>query len=179
VGLALIMFGTIHTYMPFLVMDKLGGGGHLPGIYFSLYSSALAFGSISLGRIVTRFSSLRAALGANLLMVLAMLGFLTASGAGHLVPALLGYGFGSGLLMALTMAHIARNTTQDTRGTVLSLSSTVFRAAQTVSPPLCGLLFSLGGFSLLYGAATLAAMALLVVTRAAFRPNPFGVTDRQ
>ena len=170
ISLALIMFATIHTYMPFLVMDKLGGGGHLPGIYFSLYSGAMSVGSLSLGWFIARFFAPVSAMGANLLMAAAVLGFALAPSVQLLVPALLLCGFGYGLLSALNVAYIARNTTEDTRGTVLSLSSTVFRVAQVTGPPLAGLLFGLGGFSLLYCGAALAALALLALTRTAFRP---------
>ena len=87
-----------------------------------------------------------------------------------LLPAALAlYGGAQGMLTALVTVGVAGCATPDTRATILSLFSTLFRASQTLAPFVCGWLFVSGGFTLLYGAGAAAACGLGLQCRAAFR----------
>lgn len=119
-----------------------------------------------------RFTALKVVLGANLLLACSLAALLLAPNVFDLLPALLASGAASGTITALVTAYIALSATADTKGTVMALNSTAFRASQSVSPLLSGLLFSLGGFPMVYGVAAVVALSVTGLVGKAFRRPP-------
>lgn len=167
--MALIMFGVVYAYLPALVTDRLGASPHLVGPMFSVFSASLAVSCLSAGRVVRAVSMPRIGLWCGLAVALGLLGMWLTPSIALLPPALALYGGAQGMLTALVTVGVAGCATPDTRATILSLFSTLFRVSQTLAPFVCGWLFVSGGFTLLYGAGAAAACGLGLQCRAAFK----------
>lgn len=167
--MALIMFGVLYAYLPALVTDRLGASPHLVGPMFSVFSSSLAVSCLSAGRIVNAMPMPRVGLCCGFAAASGLLGMWLTPSVALLPAALVLYGGAQGMLTALVTVGVAGCATPDTRATILSLFSTLFRASQTLAPLVCGWLFVSGGFTLLYGAGAAAACGLGLQCRAAFR----------
>ncbi len=167
--MALVMFGTLHSYMPFLVTEKLCGSQSMPGIIMALFSVFMALGSVFLGHIGRIFGQLRLAVYSSLCLTAGMLGFMLAPSISMLLLPVALFGVGSGVLSAVVTARVSMCTQTNTRATIMSIYSTAFRGSQSVSPFISSFLFVGGGFTLLYGVAAVATLLLTWIVYRAFR----------
>lgn len=167
--MALIMFGVLYAYLPALVTERLSASPHMVGPMFSVYSASLAASCLSAGRVVRAVPLPRVGLCCGLVASLGILGLWLVPSIALLPLPLILYGGAQGMLTALVTVGVAGCATPDTRATILSLFSTLFRASQTLAPFICGWIFLCGGFTLLYSAGAAAACCLGLQCRAAFR----------
>ena len=173
IGSALVIFGAVYPHLSLLV-DK---GLHLPpdraGILFSLYAVGMFLGAMgtqwSMSRIAPRTIGLLGGLQLAVSMALLLFGNSMFSAA----PALLLVGTGTGMLNSSCAGHVSLSTTPDTRGSIMSAYSTMFRLGQTIAPILFGLCYQMGSFNGVFGAGL--ATALLVTVAA---PLSFAYADR-
>ena len=91
----------------------------------------------------------------------------------HVFIALLLIGTGSGMLTSCCAGHVSLASSPDTRGSIMSAYSTIFRIGQTVAPLLFGMIFQSGGFEGLLG--TCFAVTLFLMGMAGYS---FSYADR-
>lgn len=167
-GSALIMFGALHSYMPFLITEKLGGSQNLPGICMALFSIFLAFGSLMLSRLTRRFGPVCTGVGAGVLNTLGMLGLAFVPQLALVFIPLTLFGAGAGIMQSLNTAQVAQCVRANAKATVMSLYATLFRSAQALAPLVFSMFYVAGGFTLLYGAAAVIALGLTLLCRYTF-----------
>ena len=165
---ALLIFGAVYPHVSLLVDQKLLLPPEYTAILFSFYAAGMFLGAMISQFCMTRLSPRNIGLLGGLQLSLAMLLLLTASGMAHAAPALLLVGTGSGTINSCCAAHVSLASTPDTRGSVMSAYSTMFRLGQSIAPPIFGLCFQIGGFSPLFGSALALALALTAAAAAAF-----------
>ncbi|MDL2314404.1 MFS transporter, partial [Desulfovibrio sp. OttesenSCG-928-C14] len=155
-----IMFGAFHAYMPFMVTEKLGASLGTPGLLFSCFSAFLALGSVFLAGFVKRGGVRKSGLLACLAMTLGLAGFGFAPSLLLLILPMCLFGFGTGSLSVLMTTQVSHCTSPDTRGSIMSLYSTAFRASQTLAAPIFSFFYLAGSFNLLYAGGV--ALCLLM-----------------
>lgn len=160
---ALVMFGTLHSYMPFLVTKKLGGSADMPGICMALFSIFLAFASLMLSLLLRNFGPVKTGIASGILTTLGLFGFAVVPSFSLVFIPLVLLGAGAGLMQSLNTAQVAQSVHANAKATVMSLYATLFRAAQAISPVIFSMFYSKGGFTMLYGAAGIIAIALTFI----------------
>lgn len=168
IGSALVIFGAIYPHLSLLVDESL----HLPpdraAFLFSLYAVGMFLGAIgtqwTMSRLHARTIGLLGSLQISLSMALLLFGnsMLTAA------PALLLVGTGTGMLNSACAGHVSLSSTPDTRGSIMSAYSTMFRLGQAVAPILFGLFYQMGSFNAVFGTGLAAALIITVVAPLAF-----------
>ena len=173
IGSALVIFGAVYPHLSLLV-DK---GFHLPpdhaGVLFSLYAVGMFLGAMSTQWSMGHLSARIIGLLGGIQLALSMLLLLLADGLVQAVPALLLVGMGTGMLNSCCAGHVSLTATPDTRGSIMSAYSTMFRLGQTFAPLLFGLCYQVGSFTGVFGAGLITA---LIVTIAA--PLSFAYADK-
>lgn len=168
IGSALLIFGAVYPHVSLLVDQKLHLDPEYAAILFSLYAAGMFIGAMLSQFCMSRLSPRSIGLLGGLQLSLAMLLLLTASSMLYAAPALLLVGTGSGTLNSCCAAHVSLASTPDTRGSVMSAYSTMFRLGQSIAPPIFGIGFQIGGFTPLFGSALALALALTAAAALAF-----------
>ncbi|MBR3881431.1 MAG: MFS transporter, partial [Mailhella sp.] len=166
---ALILFGIVYVHFPLLFTERLPDATHLVGPIYSFYAVGMLVGSLLTTHVTCRFGATTPGYlgGSSLTLGLALLVLLSAPWMGAIAMAMVG--IGTALINSSTVGHISLATTPDTRGSIMSAYSTVFRAGQTVAPILCGMYFQMVGASWLFATGTILAIVLTLWATATFR----------
>lgn len=164
-----VLYGPMITYFPLLADSRFNASPSRIGSIFALASAGTAVASCLLGRLSTLFSPRRLVLAGAVFFILSMVCMPLAGCMGNVwfcvLPVLL-YGMGQGLVYPVVINSLSTLASPEGRGIIMAANGTVLRLAQTVSPPLCGLLFVLGSFSGVYFlGAGMAALILILATR--------------
>ncbi len=123
-------------------------------------TTGMFFGSLFTSRINARFGTKRTGLLSGLVTTAALSLFFIMQNiqTGFLAMALVGIGIA--IMNATCVGHVSLATTDDTKGSIMSAYSAIFRAGQALSPIICGFYFQMTGSSGLFGTAALLALAL-------------------
>lgn len=172
IGSALVIFGAVYPHLSLLV-DK---GYHLSpdhaGVLFSMYAVGMFVGAMSTQWGMRHLSARMIGLVGGLELCLSMTLLLLGSGLVEAVPALFLVGMGTGMLNSCCAGHVSLTATPDTRGSIMSAYSTMFRLGQTCAPIIFGLCYQYGSFNGVFGAGLITS---LLVTLAA--PLSFAYAD--
>jgi len=166
---ALLLFGVVYVHFPLLFTERLPDSTHLIGPIYSFYAVGMFFGSLITSHINRRFGPVAPGFmgGTTLSLGMALLVILSNAWTG--ATAMVMVGVGTAVVNASTVGHVSLATTPDTKGSIMSAYSTVFRAGQTVAPILCGLYFQLVGSSWLFATATLVSILFTTWATITFR----------
>lgn len=164
-----ILYGPMITYFPLLADSRFEASPSRIGSIFAMASVGTAAASCLLGRLARRYSSRTMVVAGSAFFGLSMLLMPLVGGGSNVwfcvLPVLL-YGLGQGLVYPTVMSSLSTVAPPEGRGIIMAVNGTILRLAQTVSPPLCGVLFALGGFSGVYLLGTaIAATMLWTATR--------------
>ncbi len=168
IGSALVIFGAIYPHLSLLVDMGLRLSPDLAGVLFSLYAVGMFAGAMITQWGMRHLSPRMIGLLGGLQLTASMLLLLFASGLVQAVPALFLVGTGTGMLNACCAAHVSLTATPDTRGSIMSAYSTMFRLGQTLAPILFGLCYQAGSFTFVFGAGLFTALAVTVVAPLSF-----------
>lgn len=164
---SMLLFGVIYTHTPLLVSDIRPDLVPFVGILFSIYAFGMFLGSVFSLKLTSSAQKIPALLGGLSVtlsyILLYDLPSLWLAGAGMLLT-----GIGTGMLNATCVAHVSLATTPDTRGSIMSAYSAVFRASQAIAPILCGLVYQAAGGGMLFKGSAVAAAVLTVIAIQAF-----------
>ncbi len=167
-----VLYGPMITYFPLLADSHFGASPSRIGSIFALASVGTAAASCLLGRLARRCSPRVMVVAGAVLFGLSMLLMPVVGGWGNVwfcvIPVLL-YGLGQGLAYPTVMSSLSTLAPPEGRGIVMAVNGTVLRLAQTASPPLCGVLFAVGGFSGVYLLGTGMAATMLWTAMRVFR----------
>lgn len=167
-GSALLIFGAVYPHLP-LFVDK---GLHLPpehtAMLFSLYAAGMFLGALLTQWCTARLAPRTIGFLGGAQLAVSMLLLLTATDLWQAAPALLLVGTGSGMLNSCCAGHVSLTATPDTRGSIMSAYSTMFRLGQSVAPLLFGLCYQAGSFNGLFGSGLALAVALTLAAMLSF-----------
>jgi ACDE family multidrug resistance protein len=168
----IMIYGTLITFLPFLVERGLGGTAVDYGAVMAANAVGSVVGSVALGSLASRQVPPRA-IALTALPVLAAttaaLPFAHALWAMIVISVLLGIAMG--LFLALVQSMVANRAPDEQRGAVIALNGMMIRTGQTLGPVLMALLLTVGGMIVVFvgGAAIVLAMAPLIAV--ALRPR--------
>lgn len=157
---SLLLFGVVYAHFPLLLKERAPEALCLIGVAYSAYAAGMFFGSLFTSRINARFGTKRTGLLSGLVTTaaLSLLFSMQNIQTGLLAMALVGIGIA--IMNATCVGHVSLATTDDTKGSIMSAYSAIFRAGQALSPIICGFYFQMTGSSGLFGTAALLALAL-------------------
>lgn len=143
------------------------------GVLFSLYAVGMFVGAMSTQWGMKHLAARTIGLVGGLELCLSMLLLLFSTGLVEAVPALFFVGLGTGTLNSCCAGHVSLTATPDTRGSIMSAYSTMFRLGQTFAPILFGLCYQYGGFTGVFGAGLITSLLVTAVA-----PLSFAYADR-
>lgn len=164
-GSSLVIFGAVYPHLSLLVSERLLLPPEQVGMLFSFYAAGMFLGALAAPWAMNIFTPRLIGFLGGAQLVLSMLLLLFASGLGETVPALILVGTGAGMLNASCAGHVSLAATPDTRGSIMSAYSTMFRLGQATAPLLFGLFYQFGSFNGVFGAG-LAFSAAVTLTAA-------------
>ena len=115
-----------------------------------------------------RFSPKTIGIFGGMMLISSMLLLLFGTLFWYAASALLLVGTGSGIINTCCTAHVSLVATPDTRASIMSAYSTIFRFGQTVAPLLFSFFYQLGSFDAVFGMGLIFAFALTTVAVASF-----------
>ena len=157
---ALLLFGVVYTHFPLLLKERAPEALGLIGIGYSIYAAGMFFGSLFTTRINARLGTGRTGLLSGVLTSIALLLLLFMQNIQTGIVAMAIVGIGISIMNATCVGHVSLATTDDTKGSIMSAYSAIFRSGQALFPILCGFYFQMTGSACLFGTAVAIAIAL-------------------
>lgn len=172
VTMALVMFGSVHTYLPILVAEKYQASPHIASTLFSILSAFLAIACMGVTLLSKRYKLHTLALGASCLLFIGMGWILFfAPNVWSLAVPLVLFGIGIGSITTLVTTQVAGCAQENTRASIMSLYSTLFRASQAVTPMFFALFYGFMGINGVYSAAFVLSGVLVIIVNLLFKQN--------
>lgn len=159
-GSALLIFGAVYPHLSLLVDESLRLPPENTALLFSLYSVGMFVGALLTQWCTSRLAPRTIGFLGGAQLAVSMFLLLVASGMQHACPALLLVGSGAGMLNSCCAGHVSLTATPDTRGSIMSAYSTMFRLGQSIAPLLFGLCYQAGSFTGLFGSGLALALVL-------------------
>ncbi|WP_295641288.1 MFS transporter [uncultured Mailhella sp.] len=167
-GSSLLIFGAVYPHLPLFVDEGLHLSPENTAMLFSLYAAGMFTGALLTQWCTARLAPRSIGFLGGAQLAVSMLLLLTATDLRQAAPALLLVGTGSGMLNSCCAGHVSLTATPDTRGSIMSAYSTMFRLGQAVAPLLFGLCYQAGSFNGLFGSGLALAVALTVAAVLSF-----------
>lgn len=161
VAVAFIIFGVVYPHFALLLTMRLGVPAEETGFTFSGYAIGMFLGALFIPLAIRWFKPRTIGFVGGLQLCAATVILFLAENSFHVFIALLLIGTGSGMLTSCCAGHVSLASSPDTRGSIMSAYSTVFRMGQTVAPLLFGMIFQSGGFEGLLGACFAVTLFLM------------------
>ncbi len=165
---ALIIFGAIYPYFALLLTSRIGVPAERTNIAYLGYGAGMFLGALFTPLAARRLSSRMFGIVGGLQVCLSAVLLLMAGSLWHVFIALLLAGTGCGMINASCAGHVSLAASPDTRGSTMSVYSTVFRFGQAIGPVLFGITFQMGNFEGLFGANLAVSLFLLFMTAYSF-----------
>lgn len=159
---ALVLFGAVYPHLSLLAGTRFSIAPEAVGALFSFYACGMFAGALVMPSLLKVLGQKQIGLTGGGLLVTSMLLFLAGASVWQLCTALFLTGFGSGMLNATCAGHVSLATTKDTRGSIMSVYSTIFRSGQAIAPLAFGLLYQTGSFGAVFGVGTAVAMYVTI-----------------
>ncbi|MFP4170498.1 MAG: MFS transporter [Methanomassiliicoccales archaeon] len=158
----LVIFGSYLNYFPLLLDKEFAADSPVIGAIMGAMSLTTAVMATQLGNLMARYKPLTLLKASYLLYMLALVLIpLVPSLPLFLVTALI-FGIGNGMNIPLIFTLLAERAPMESRGAFMSINGLVLRLGQTVGPLSMGLLFTLGGFSLVFNSGAALFLIMLV-----------------
>jgi MFS family permease len=175
-----LIFGALLTIVPVLLGDEFALSGTARGVVLALPAIGAATGSLLTGPLSSRWSMRGVLTAGSLLFAVALVGLAAAGSLVVLVPAIVVFGLGEGLMVP-SLQNLAASAGDDSqRGTLVATLVGSARLGQTTGPLTLGLLADLSGartgFAVGAGAALL-VLPVLVRVAARSGPEPSGAPE--
>lgn len=159
IGTALVIFGAIYPHLSLLAEKKLLLPTQQGSLLFSLYAVGMFLGAIFAPLSMRRLSPKIIGLLGGAQITASMLLLLFCSGVWQAALGLLLVGTGTGMLNSCCAGHVSLASTPDTRGSLMSAYSTIFRIGQFAAPIFFGLIYQYWSFFGVFGIGALIALA--------------------
>ncbi|MGN1038633.1 MAG: MFS transporter [Mailhella sp.] len=167
-GSALIIFGAIYPHLSLFVEKILRTAPEDTAILFTLYAVGMFLGAMLAQWCMKHFSPRTTGFFGGMMLVASMLLLLFGSLFWYAAPALLLVGTGTGIINTCCTAHVSLVSTPDTRGSIMSAYSTIFRLGQAAAPLLFSFFYQIGSFDAVFGMGLMFAIALTTVAVVSF-----------
>ncbi len=167
-GTFLILFGSVTTYLPFLLAERFQATPLTIGLVFLCQSLATALTASRSGLIAARMTP-RVRLGLAFgLFALALTLYPRAEGYPLIFAAAALFGVAQGLNMPALLSLLVSFSCPEYRGGLLAANTMILRLGQTAGPLLTGLVLLQWGLEGIFLVSTLTAVATLIVVMALF-----------
>jgi MFS family permease len=149
-------------------MADMGRPPEQVGFVFALYAAGMFAGALAMPFLIHCLSPRNIGLIGGMQLVLAMALILFTPSMHTLLLAMLMVGTGSGMLNSSCAGHVSLTATPDTRGSIMSAYSTIFRLGQSAAPVLFGAIYQTGSFSGVFTSGLAVAAVMTVIAAYSF-----------
>lgn len=167
-GAALILFGAIYPHISLLAEEKLLLPPQQGSLLFAVYAAGMFLGALFSPMAMRSLPPRLVGFLGGAQVAVSMLLLLFCSTVWQALPGLLFVGTGAGMLNACCAGHVSLSSTPDTRGSIMSAYSTIFRIGQFCAPLLFGLFYQQWSFSGVFGAGFFFALAVTFAAALSF-----------
>jgi MFS family permease len=155
-----LLYGTYLTYFPILLSERLHATSVHIGLMMSVMSLVTAATSSQLGRINKRFHSKTILFFGTSFYFLSMLLLLISQSWIQVVPAVIVFGLGHGLLVPSIQNLLVGFASIKERAAFMSVNSMVLRIGQTIGPLLIGIFYAIGSLQASFIAGAVVALMM-------------------
>jgi MFS transporter, ACDE family, multidrug resistance protein len=161
----MVLYGSLLTYLPILMKQRMNAGPGEIGIMMSLMSLMTATVASQSGRIGVRLQPARQVLISLIFYFIAILLYWKSGSPGMLIIPSLLFGIGHGMILPCIQNLLVSYAPFHERAAFMSANSVLTRSGQTLGPLFAGLFYSLAGFNGVYisGAVLILVMAGITI----------------
>ena len=167
-GTFIVLFGSVTTYLPFLLAERFGASSFSIGLVFLCQSLATALTASSSGFLAERFGPRSRLCLAFCLFSLALVIYPRAGSLPPVILAALLFGTAQGLNMPVLLSLLVTFACPEYRGGLMAVNTLVLRLGQTVGPLLAGFVLLERGIDGVFNAAALTALVTVALVLALF-----------
>ena len=158
-----MLYGSIITYLPFLIVTSFLVNSFIAGLVISLISVAAAIVSLFVSKFAQRFSMKTVLLSAFPFMALGLVLVPFAPTLLLLLVPVTFYGIGIGFALPTTQTLLVRLAPTEYRAALMSLNGFVLRLGQTLGPLIMAVVLGFWALSGVYWVAALVALVLIPI----------------
>jgi MFS family permease len=163
----ILVFGLVLTALPIYLEQRFGVSAFVRGLVLGLPAIGNVATALTIGRLSARFGTWQLALTGFAIFVVAFGGMAVAPTFALIIPLVLVYGVGEGLVIVPLQAYAAGIAPTEYRGVIVALWVGAVRAGQFLGPVMAGALVAGQGAPTTFAlGAGFAALTLLVATPA-------------
>jgi MFS family permease len=159
----IILYGSLLTYLPFLIAGRFHGSPFVIGLVLSASSISTAITASRLGSIAKRFPEKRILAASYLFYILALVLVPFAKSMGLLLVPVVIYGVAAGLNIPNVTSLMAAFAPIGNRAAIMSMNGMVLRLGQTLGPIIMAGVFGVWGFTGVYVAGAIFALGMFAV----------------
>jgi len=159
-----ILYGAYLSYIPQLMVERLGATDFQIGLFMSLFSIVTAITSSQL-KVINRYLKPKKQLIIG--FILYFVSMLILSFAGNwwlLIVPLITFGMGHGMLIPGIQTLLVGYAPLNERAGFMSINGMVLRLGQTLGPVFIGLFYAIGGISTAFLGGGVVAVAMIVIS---------------